>query len=126
MMQEPRLKMGNNNNDLTIDMERAVLSSVLHAEMFDECRGIQSVDLDRDVFAFGFHKNVVDVINALRDKKRRTDDLTVHLVMQRNRIDNEESFLSILSANPFSSLDMFKHYVSQLHEETVKSQWTRL
>ena len=105
----------------TYDIERAILSSVMQSDVYD--LDMAGVEIEPDIFADMFHKNVAKVITAMRAKSVPvTEELVAHYLGKNGLLDPER-FFHILSVTPYASVVIVMALARVLKKENAAAQW---
>ncbi|MCW8932196.1 MAG: hypothetical protein OQL19_18425 [Gammaproteobacteria bacterium] len=108
---------------MTIDIERAVLCSVLEADFLNSDKRIKDIELRGGMFTDKFHKLMVNAINRLKELKEpiNTDFLRLRF-MQANKwqLDYDAKLIEIIAHQPIATYDLFNSYYQQLRKNEAK------
>ena len=108
---------------MTINIERAVLCSILEADFINADTKILSAELRESMFTDKFHKLIVKAINRLKELKEpiNTDFLRLRF-MQANKwsLDYDNQLLEIITHQPIATFDLFNSYYRQLKKNEAK------
>ena len=108
---------------MTMDIERAVLCSVLEADFVNADQRIQDVELRDGMFTDRFHKLIVKAINRLKELQEpiNTDFLRLRF-MQANKwqLDYDSKLLEIMVHQPIATFEQFNSYYVQLKKNEAK------
>lgn len=103
------------------DIERAVLSSVMQSDAYG--LDMAAIEIDPDAFTDPFHRNVAQVISAMRAKSVPvTEELVAHY-LQKNRMLDPERFMFVLTATPYASVSIVRSMVHIIKKENTAAQW---
>lgn len=108
---------------MTLDIERAVLCSILEAEFVQSDARILNVELRERMFTDDFHKLMVKAINRLKElgEPINTDFLRLRF-MQGNkwRVDYDCKLIEIIAHRPIATYELFNSYYQQLKKNEAK------
>ncbi len=111
-----------------IDIERAILVSVLEAQFVGSSEEIVKFSLDSEVFIHPTHKLLVKSIERLKElgEPIDTDYVRAKLIdSERWRVGMDEDLLNIMTHQPLGTFTQFIHYYNLLskkvHQEENKN-----
>ena len=105
------------------NIERSILCSVLEYHIIGAQSGIIDVDLNANLFTVPFHKKIVSGINRLKQLNEPIDTDTLRakfIEAKKWNMQEDYELLSIISHNPFGTLNMFNSYLSILNKNYKK------
>jgi len=100
-----------------INIERALLCSVLEHGFIDSDEKIINHKLNSELFSLEDHTLFVNSINRLKELKEPicSDIVRLKLIsVNKWNFQLEHSLLEVMSANPFSTYDLFSKYYKVL------------
>lgn len=103
-----------------IDIERAIISTVLFQDLSNESDFIKALELKEDWFSDGLHKIIVKCINWLNINSIAIDEnIVLHYISKNNQIDIG-AWEQIISSNSFGSKNTILSYIDMLKQNSKR------